>query len=67
MSLVVHTHFDNTSDDNHYEYDYVDYFQDNPNPVIRTSDYDAAREGKNYDYMNNSNHDDLDGEHDMDI
>jgi hypothetical protein len=64
---VVHTNIDNTSDDDHYHNDYVDYFQDDPNPLIHTSDYDAAREGNNYDDLNNHNHNDLDSEHDTDI
>ncbi len=45
------TNIDNTSDADHYDYDYVDYFQDDSNTLIHTSDYDAAREGNNYNDM----------------
>jgi hypothetical protein len=67
VNSVVHTNIDNTSDDDHYDNDYVDYFQDDPKPLIHTSDYDAAREDNDYDDMNNHNQNDLDTEHDTDI
>ncbi len=35
---VVHTNIDNTSNDDHYDNDYVDYFQDDPNPLIHILD-----------------------------
>jgi hypothetical protein len=69
----VHTHtdnipdHDNDTDDDAYDYDFVDYFQDDPNSVIHTLDYDAARESNNYNNMNNNNYDDLHSEYDMDI
>jgi hypothetical protein len=65
VNSSVHNHMDNTSDhgnetdDDDDDYDFVDYFQDDPNPVIHTPDYDAARE------LNH--HDDLHTEEDMDI
>jgi hypothetical protein len=69
--LLAHTNIDDTSDTDSSDYDYVDYFQDDPNPpLIHISDYDSAPEGNNYDDMNNNNHDDDDddfyGDHDTD-
>jgi hypothetical protein len=64
---VPHTIIDETSDVDSDDYDYVDYFQDDPNLLIHTSYYDVAPEGNNYDAINNNNHHDLHGEHDMDI
>ncbi len=64
---TVHTPTDNTSGDNHVDYGYVDYFQDDPNHYTHTLEYDAAREGDYDDDMNNNNHDDLGNEQDMNI
>jgi hypothetical protein len=60
---VVHTNIDDTFDTDSSNYDYLDYFKDDPNPLLHTSDYDSDPEGNNYDDMNNSNHYDLDDEH----
>jgi hypothetical protein len=54
------------SDDDSSDYDNVNYFQDDPNPFIHTSEYESAPEGNYHDNMNNNNHDDLDGEHNTD-
>ncbi len=64
---VAHPNIDNVSDTDSFDYDYVDYFQDEPNPLIHTSDYDSASEGNNYDDMNNNNHDNIDGARDTDF
>jgi hypothetical protein len=67
----VHTHMYNTSDDDNEtdddDYDFVGYVEDDPNPILHTSDYDAALEADNNDDMNNNDRDHLDTGHDMDI
>jgi hypothetical protein len=64
---VVDTNIDNTTDDDHYDNDYVDYFQDDPNPYIHASDSDTPAAYTDYDDMNNNNDNDLHSEHDTDI